>query len=115
MVFDRSCLGLWTEHSFGLFEQRLHRQRRQELSGKGPRRALFAATSQVTPDSQGRFVIPERLRQAAGLESDVVVIGNIDHLEIWDQGAWGPVISDDTEMLRLELETYGGPDPDDVW
>ena len=40
---------------------------------------------QVELDTQGRVVINQRLRQQAQISGDVVAIGQIDHLEVWNQ------------------------------
>jgi len=50
--------------------------------------AFFAGTAEASPDRQGRVAIPAHLRQFAGLQRDVAVIGQFDHIEIWDAGAW---------------------------
>ena len=43
---------------------------------------------QVEPDTQGRILIPQRLRDFAGLERDVIIIGAIDRIEIWNAARW---------------------------
>jgi len=35
-------------------------------------------------DPQGRILIPQKLRDAAQISGDVVVMGNNDHLEVWN-------------------------------
>jgi MraZ protein len=37
-----------------------------------------------TIDAQGRVLIPTILRNVAGITEDVVVMGNTDHLEVWN-------------------------------
>lgn len=44
--------------------------------------------SVVEPDSQGRFVIPPILREAAGLTGEVAVLGQMDHLALWNRAAF---------------------------
>ena len=39
---------------------------------------------EFVPDSQGRVAVPNKLREYAGLERETVVVGGIDHVEIWD-------------------------------
>jgi MraZ protein len=51
-------------------------------------RMLAAGASDETPDKQGRITIPPHLRSYAGLEKDVVVIGAINRVEVWDAETW---------------------------
>lgn len=52
------------------------------------RRMLFGSTIYLETDDQGRVVIPKQLRQFAGLEKEVVVIGVGDHFELWHPDRW---------------------------
>jgi MraZ protein len=51
-------------------------------------RVFFASASDELPDKQGRITLPPALREYAGLQRDVVVIGANTRLEIWDASAW---------------------------
>lgn len=51
-------------------------------------RMLAAGASDDAPDKQGRLTIPPVLRSYAGLKTQIVVIGAIDRLEVWDEEAW---------------------------
>jgi MraZ protein len=52
------------------------------------RRLFFAQTETVDLDRSSRVLLPERLRQFAGLEHEVVLIGAQDHLEVFDAKKW---------------------------
>ncbi len=51
-------------------------------------RMMTAAASLEVPDRQGRVTIPPALRDYAGLDRDVVVIGAMNRAEIWDAQTW---------------------------
>ena len=51
-------------------------------------RHFFGAATEDVPDKQGRVHLPAPLARHAGLSKDVTLIGNNDHLEIWDRAAW---------------------------
>ena len=36
-------------------------------------------------DPQGRILIPQSLREDACISGDVIVIGKVDHLEVWNE------------------------------
>ncbi len=72
--------------------ERLHEQlRTAPVSSKGSRdylRLFLSGATDEVPDKQGRVTIPVGLRQYAGLQRDVAVIGAGSRVEIWDAAAW---------------------------
>jgi MraZ protein len=57
--------------------------RARELS-----RSVFSTAFEVQLDGQGRLLVPPQLRALVGLGSDVVVVGLIDHVELWPPESW---------------------------
>ncbi|RKT77168.1 MraZ protein [Terracoccus luteus] len=51
-------------------------------------RVFLSGASDEVPDRQGRFTIPAALRQYAGLDREVTVIGAGARLEVWDSATW---------------------------
>ena len=52
------------------------------------KRALLSGAYELTPDFQGRLLIPKTLKEFAGIKGDVIVIGVGTRVEIWDQKRW---------------------------
>lgn len=52
------------------------------------RRAVFSAAEDLEPDGQGRILLSQRLREHAGIETDVVITGQNKFLELWSPGIW---------------------------
>ena len=72
-------------------------------------RFLFANAAKCEPDTQGRIVIPQKLRQYAGLEKDAVIIGVNDRAEIWSADTWKAREEEEMtpEKMRACLEALG--------
>ena len=51
-------------------------------------RNFFSGALIAEPDKQGRVVLPESLRNHAKLDREIVTIGVLDRLEIWDKKLW---------------------------
>ena len=51
-------------------------------------RHMLAGAMDVSLDSQGRIVLPDYLKQYAGIKKNVVIAGLYTRLEIWDEKAW---------------------------
>ena len=52
------------------------------------RRFFFSGAGDADIDGSGRVLVPAPLVRHAGLEREVVVAGNYDHLELWNPTAW---------------------------
>lgn len=62
------------------------------------RRVFIGGSSDCPLDKNGRILVPPSLRQYAVLEKDIVLVGVLDHFEIWARDKW------DAENRRLEEE-----------
>lgn len=70
---------------------------------------LISPATLVTPNSQGRVVISQKLREEAGLSGEVTVVGMDSRIEIWDKAAFAAFmerqkqasIKEALELLRL--------------
>jgi MraZ protein len=84
----QGCLGLWTEEGFKAMANRLMEKVREGKAPQNVVRAFAADAAEVRPDSQGRIFLPQRLREFAGLEREVVIVGAVERIEIWEAGRW---------------------------
>lgn len=66
-------------------------------------RKVFSKAAEVEPDKQGRILIPPQLREHAGLDKDVTVIGASTHAELWDTTRWTEY---NDEQSQEDLEEY---------
>jgi MraZ protein len=55
--------------------------------GRAYARMFFGKAESLELDSQGRLLIPQRLRGEVGIRKDVVVLGVFDRMEIWEREA----------------------------
>ena len=76
------CLFVYSNEEWESFTEKI-----KALTGtaaKAAVRKLYANAVSAEADKQGRVLIPQKLREYAGLVHDVTVIGNLNHAEIWD-------------------------------
>ena len=79
------CLAIYPQETWARFTEKFASL---PMSQSKSMRALFANAAKCELDSQGRIVIPQKLRRYAGLEKDAVIIGVNDRAEIWAADAW---------------------------
>jgi MraZ protein len=90
------CVAIWTPDGFEQWTESF-------LSRLGPlspeRRKLtrfFAGSSfDAELDSAGRVTLNQALLDHGSISKEVVVVGNLDHLEVWDRDKW---IADQREL-----------------
>jgi len=70
-------------------------------------RHFFGDSFEVTPDAQGRILIPETLRQYAGIAKEVMIVGVGDRLELWSPERWASEMDGSVEKLRTAAEGMG--------
>ena len=80
-----TCLAIYPQESWDRFTAKFSSL---PVSKSKAMRSLFANAVKCVPDSQGRIVIPQRLRTYADLGKDVVIIGVHDRAEIWSAERW---------------------------
>jgi len=71
------------------------------------RRVLLAMATEQDIDGAGRILLPVRLREYAGVEQEVTLIGAEDHMEIWDTKRWdehSAMVLSDFSDLAEDLE-----------
>ena len=71
-----------------VFQQELNQLEERSFTQKRNRdfvRLMTNEAKQVTPDSTGRVQLPEYLISFAGLTKDVVIVGSLNKVELWDR------------------------------
>jgi len=82
------CLYVLPTAEFRRMAERLQAQPVTHKAARAYGRVFFSGAHDEVPDKQGRVTIPAHLREYAGLDRDVAVIGASSRVEIWDQEAW---------------------------
>ena len=94
------CLVAYTYPRWGELEQRIMGQSRMNEGMRRFRRIFVGNAHDCTLDRQGRILIPPSLRRDARLEQEIVLVGVLDHFEIWSEAEWAK----QNEMLHTDLE-----------
>lgn len=94
------CVLAYTLHEWQKIEVRI-----QSLTEKGEqirrfRRVFVGGACECPLDGQSRILVPPTLRQYAELKKEIVLVGVIDHFEIWSRPRW----DEEQELLQADLQ-----------
>ncbi|MCR4337513.1 MAG: division/cell wall cluster transcriptional repressor MraZ [Candidatus Omnitrophica bacterium] len=82
------CIFMFTEEEWRTQEQKFKNLSFTKQQSRHFNRLFFSGAVEVAPDKQGRFIIPQYLKDYAVIKKDVVVIGVSNRIEIWDAQGW---------------------------
>ena len=96
------CLAVYNEGEFEMLAEKVREKARQSARQRQAARAWFSSARHFIPDKQGRFAIPQALREFARLERDVMVLGVDNRVELWNPVKWREVETD------AQADIFGG-------
>jgi MraZ protein len=103
------CLYVFSQREF---ESVVEKMRQAPVSSKQSRdfqRLFLSGASQEVPDKQNRITLPASLREYAGLERDLTVIGAGGRAEIWDSTTWDAYYeSTESDFVNTTEEVFPG-------
>jgi len=113
---DRFVLLQWKPPALTLFPRRAWAQtqerlltfRRNQPEAWGDVLAITASAVEVAPDKQGRILVPAWLQEVANLDGRVLLVGNIDRVELWNQARFDEAVQTGTgEFEKFSNQIFG--------
>lgn len=107
--FDRCLMG-FTHEKWEQLAQQVSELAIGQTQARNLRRLLFASAAETTLDRQGRILVPQTLREYAGLAEQVVIAGLNTYFEIWSGNRWNAVMEEIDEQgseLAEQLAALG--------
>jgi MraZ protein len=114
LTIDRErCLLIYPLPEWQEVERRLVALSSTNKKARSLKRLLLGHAEECELDGQGRFLVPVPLREFAGLDKRVMLVGQGNKFELWDEQAWqalredllgdwdGDSLSDDLESLAF--------------
>jgi len=87
MDYDK-CLMVYPLEEWEKLEEKIKTLSAVKQEVKDFRRFLFSSATECELDKQGRILLPSGHRDHAGIKKNVMLVGIIDKIEIWDANAW---------------------------
>ncbi|HBS10218.1 MAG TPA: cell division/cell wall cluster transcriptional repressor MraZ [Firmicutes bacterium] len=95
------CISIYPEESFNKFIEKLENLPFEKEKARLHQRVLLSSRQELVIDKQGRLLIPKTVINKYSLvNKEIMIIGMLDHLEIWDKGTYQNYIDEN----ELEFE-----------
>ncbi|MBP6121767.1 MULTISPECIES: division/cell wall cluster transcriptional repressor MraZ [Providencia] len=98
------CLLLYTLPEWEIIEEKLSRLSTMNPAERRVQRLLLGHASECQMDNAGRLLLANTLRQHAGLTKEVMLVGQINKFELWDEQMWYQQVENDIAAERLAEE-----------
>lgn len=82
------CLFIFTEEEFNAFAEKLLELPIYDQEKQGAVRQILTSGIQIEEDNQGRFLLPQYLRNFAEIKKDILFVGVGKRVELWSQENW---------------------------
>jgi MraZ protein len=106
VTVDRDhCLLVYPQPEWDIIESKLVELPSLNKQARLLQRLLIGYATECEMDGQGRILVPAMLREFAGLQKKIVLIGQGKKFEIWDETAW-----DDSQEAWIESVQNGDGD-----
>ena len=104
------CLWAFSRSEWEILAEKISGLPTTNQAARNFARLMFSNASDSIPDRQGRVLIPQSLRDYAGLDPDTLLIGVMNRVEIWNPAKWSEVaakVEEDQEAIAAQLEDLG--------
>lgn len=93
------CLYVFSAGEFQEVHEKIKQAPMTSSSGRDYLRVFLSGASDEIPDKQGRVTIPAGLREYAGLDRELVMIGVGNRAEIWDSATWNQYLENNEQSF----------------
>ena len=102
------CRAMYASKEWEALEDKLNALPMTNEKARALKRFLLGSANTCELDKQGRILIPQVLREKAGLDRDITLLGVGDHIEIWNADLYNEKYNfDDEAALEADWEGLG--------
>jgi len=98
------CLYVFSKSEFASVHEKIRQAPVTSEDARKYLRVFLSGATDDQPDKQGRILLPQLLRDYAGLQKDLVIIGVGSRAEIWDAASWQSYLANNEETFATQAE-----------
>ena len=105
------CLALWTPEEFERQLVEMEQLQQRSPADRNLARVWAAGLQEIDLDRQGRVALPPYLREYARLEGQVLVVGALNRIELWNPSEWATRVAPAEAALTDPAPSAPEPQP----
>ena len=108
-IFD-NCLHIYPQEEWSKLEEKVRTLPKMDEDVKLFIRKVIGSAQEVEIDKQGRILVSAAQREDASLNSEIVIVGQLDKIDLWDRKEWDAVndlSKIDKKATAEKLAAYG--------
>lgn len=98
------CIFMFSADEWRLQEQKFKNLPFTKQESRSFNRLFFSGAADVVPDRQGRFIVPQYLKDFASIKRETIIIGISNRIEIWDSKLWKDFYTNSNESFERIAE-----------
>jgi MraZ protein len=87
-IGEHGCLWLYPLPEWEKLEETIKKLPTLNKTAVKLKRFLIGNASECEMDSQGRLLLPEKLRKFADMDKKLILVGQLEKFEIWNEASW---------------------------
>ena len=97
------CLRIYPAEEWNRLHDKVRTKPSSDKHMKFFLRRVIGSAVETDIDKQGRVLVPVALREDANINSNVVIVGQVDRIELWDRDEWDKLV-DLSQIDRESME-----------
>lgn len=90
-------INIWEEE---IIEKQIKQLKSTNKNHRAYQRFILSAATKLNLDSQGRINMPSSLIEHANIGKNAIVMGSIDHIEVWSEENWKKYLEETSENIE---------------
>jgi len=94
------CLRIYPAEEWNKLQDKVRTKPSSDRHVKFFMRRVIGSAVETDIDRQGRILIPASLREDSNINSNIVIVGQVDRIELWDRGEWDRLV----DLAQIDKE-----------
>ena len=87
-IGNDQCIAIYAQSEWNKLQEKLLTYNSNSSDARKQIRMIAGNATEANCDSQGRVILPQNLLEHSDIIKEIVLVGNLNHIEIWAKEKW---------------------------